>query len=443
MLHLLAVLFQAFAAPRKHIELLSPTNATQLKTVFFSGDPWLVQCGSQADLAAAAVEGGLGAHEVVELALPKLAPVARVGLLDCAKKLPSGKSTLDRFRLDSSLDPTLLLVANGQTPVQLTPPMLTKHGLGTALFPSPRQQAAALTALVKARSEKKALSLTKSEHLHEHCLKRKYCALLLLPRELSPNSELARVLHKLLHEFRHVAFTTLNAARYEFSLQKHLPQPTSAKQPQLVGFKSTTVAAEESAGGKKGKGGKKAKPALSVGAKAHRGEFALGEVREFLTSLSNDQLELTALKKAPTIRWRKQEKGESKDKGDKAKGKAAGGGASAARRSAGRDAGAGAASGKGRQRTQPAASGRGKPAASGASSEGEVSDEVRRRQKMAEEEEEYMRSMFGDADDEPDGDEEGSDDDAEEEEMVLDFDEEEGGSAAEEEGGDEENKEEL
>ena len=89
----------AFSVPERNVELLSPTNATQLKAVFFSGDPWLVQCGSTEDLAAAAVAKGLSVHEVVELALPKLSAIARVGLLDCTKRLPSGKSTRDRFKV--------------------------------------------------------------------------------------------------------------------------------------------------------------------------------------------------------------------------------------------------------------------------------------------------------------------------------------------------------
>ena len=226
--------------------MLSPTNATQLKAVFFSGDPWLVQCGSKTDLAAAATDATLGAHEVVELAMPKLSAVAKVGLLDCAKKLPSGKSTLDRFKLDAAIEPTLMFAANGNSPVQLAPSMLAKHGLASTLFPTPRQQAGALAALVKSRSEKKALTLTKSQHLHEHCLKKKYCALLLLPRELSTSSEAATTLRKLLAEFRSVAFATVNAARYELSLAKHLPQPANPKQPQLVGFKSQTTEAADS-----------------------------------------------------------------------------------------------------------------------------------------------------------------------------------------------------
>ena len=76
MLH--AALLCLAAEPRS-VELLSVTNATQLKAVFFSGEPWLVQCGSKADLAAAAADGGagLGVHEVLEVALVGHALAAR------------------------------------------------------------------------------------------------------------------------------------------------------------------------------------------------------------------------------------------------------------------------------------------------------------------------------------------------------------------------------
>ena len=443
----------AFSAPKKSLELLSPTNATQLKAVFFSGDPWLVQCGSKTDLAAAATDATLGAHEVVELAMPKLSAVAKVGLLDCAKKLPSGKSTLDRFKLDAAIEPTLMFAANGNSPVQLAPSMLAKHGLASTLFPTPRQQAGALAALVKSRSEKKALTLTKSQHLHEHCLKKKYCALLLLPRELSTSSEAATTLRKLLAEFRSVAFATVNAARYELSLAKHLPQPANPKQPQLVGFKSQTTEAADSSSSsssskdnsKSKKKGAAAKKALAVGAKAHRGEFDLSEVRGFLQSLTSDSLELTPLKKAPTIRWRRQEKsgGGGSEKGGTGKkayaeGRSKPGGTFV-------EAGGNA---RGRQKQQQQQASKRKPQQSssskgggGGGGEGEVSDEQRRRQKMAEEEEEAYRSMFEAS---PDEDDDGGEDGEEEE---IDLDEEAEDEAEPEEGGeggdDGEGKEEL
>ena len=222
----------AYLAASKKVEILSHTDAEQLKEVFFGGEPWLVQCASKADLAAAAAADGLGAHEVVELALPLLRE-SKFGLLDCARKLPSGKSTYDRFKLESSASPTLVLAANGKAPTQITAPMLNKY-IGTSLFPTPRQQAGALASLVRARSEPKAYSFTKTEDVQAQCLtgKQKHCVLLLGPKEIK--GEFARTVKKLMNEFRTITFATINTDRYEFSLAKHLPAAPADGSPQIL-----------------------------------------------------------------------------------------------------------------------------------------------------------------------------------------------------------------
>ena len=463
--------------PKVAVELLSPANATQLKAVFFSGEPWLVQCGTKADLAAAAATansgGSLGAHEVLELALPKLSSVAgvRVGLLDCAKKLPSGKSTLDRFKLDAQVDPLLVLAANGEPPVQLMPSMLHKHGgLGSALFPSSRQQALGLVGFAKARAEKRAMALTKSEQLHARCLRRKYCVLVLFPRE--PSGEGARVLSGLMMDHRQVAFATLNAGRYELSLARHLPTPADPKQPQLIAFRSSEVAAAASAaedeadkgggkgGGKGGKGdgkrgGRAKRPAqktLSIGAKAYRGGFSATEIGDFLGELTSDSLEMTNLKKPPSIRWKRQSKGEDVKT-------SAGGGRGGRTGKSGGGSGSGEAAkrrqaqqqerGRQARQTRQARGGGAKRSVGGAASKGgggrgggggisdeDVERENAQRRRMAEEEEEYLRSMFGDADEEG-GEEEGSEEEEVEEEAFDDDDDDDDDDATEPQQGEE------
>ena len=413
----------AFKTPPKRsqssaLELLSPTNATQLKAVFFSGDPWLVQCASKTDLAAAAADAGLGAHDVVELALPALGRVpTRVGLLDCAIKLPSGKSTLDRFKLDTAVTPTLLFVANGHTPVQVVPSMLAKHGASSTLFPNPRQQASALVALVKARATPRAYAFTKTEQLHAHCLKRRRCVLWLTAGE--PSGEAARTLQRLLGEYRALAFGTINTARYDFSLAKHLPAPPTKRSPQVLLLRSTAVDGEP----------KK----MTLGAKAHRGEATLAELRPVLTALTGDSLELTPLKKAPAMRWRKQGGGGSGKSGGSGSG--SGGGGSGSRRERRGGAASGSAKqaaagrrtgGEARSRQKKGAGGGG--GGGGAAAAGGGVDEVERRRRMAAEEEEYMRSMFSADDDDGHAYDEG------EAEETLDFDDD-GDETGDDEGG--------
>ena len=152
----LALLLPAASAQQRQVELLRAADAAQLKAVFFSGEPWLVQCGTKAEISAAIVDDGFGAHAVVEKAASALPKDVKVGLLDCHKQLPSGKTTIERFKLDGSISPLLVLAANGKT-VQITPAALTKHGLATSLFPGPRAQAVALASYVKAKSEPKVL----------------------------------------------------------------------------------------------------------------------------------------------------------------------------------------------------------------------------------------------------------------------------------------------
>jgi|EP00900_Chrysochromulina_parva_P011773 hypothetical protein len=454
MLTLVTVLM-AFKAPDKKaapeqkangMQVLSPTNATQLKAVFFSGDPWLIQCGSKADLAAAAAgDVGLGAHDVLEIAMPALAKLpAELGLLDCEKKLPSGKSTLDRFKLDGGVSPMLIFAANGLAPVQIVPSMLAKYGGSSNLFPTPRQQAAALVALVKSRATPQAFTFTKSEQMHAHCLKRKHCVLWLTEGE--PQGEAARTLGTLLREYRTVAFGTVNTARYQFSLAKALPAPPTKRTPQVLAVRST--AAEGDA--------KK----VTLAAKAYRGEPTLEGLRGFVSGLTDESLELTPLTKPPALAWRKQAKEAAKDgkeeggvggkRGAKEGSSSSSSGSSTSSTSSskrqsrkGGKSGTGAGSGAERKMSyeeRKAAEAAARKAKAAAAKGGGPVDEVERRRRMALEEEELLRSMF-------DSEEAAGEEEADEAEETVNFDDEEGAhdDAQEDEGADmdEENEDEA
>ena len=429
---LAAALVVCAASEQQSVELLSATDPAQLKEVFFSGNPWLVQCGTKADISAAIVDGGFGAHAVVEKAVPQLPKDVKVGLLDCYRKLPSGKTTIDRFKLDNSVSPLLVLAANGKTQ-QITGSMLNKHGLAQLLFPTTRQQAGALASFVKHKSDPKAYSATSSEHIQSLCLKRKHCAIVLMDKE--PRGETARALHAMLYEFRAVSFVTINTARYEFSLAKHLPTPEKGA-PQMVAMRS-----QPSADGDKRK--------VSIGAKAHRGAFTASALREFLSSLVAEELQMTPLKKIPTMRWRKQDKGDKGSSGGGSGGSGGGSGGSSkgtkqqqqARREAPRMGG-------GRQAPKGAKYGNSKAAKGGKApptaeqlAEQRERENARREQMMAEEDE-ALRSMFADADeDDEDDDEEAGgaaggdsdgDDSSDDDGEVVDFDEESGGGSHDE-----------
>ncbi|MEC8039059.1 MAG: hypothetical protein VX152_12325, partial [Pseudomonadota bacterium] len=59
-------------------------------------------------------------HPVVERAAENLPEEVSVGMMDCSKKLPSGKTAVERFNL-KPMDPVVLLAANGKTPRQVMP----------------------------------------------------------------------------------------------------------------------------------------------------------------------------------------------------------------------------------------------------------------------------------------------------------------------------------
>jgi hypothetical protein len=352
-------------------------------------------------------------------------------------------------RLDDSLSPLIVLFANSRPPMQLTPSLLSK-GLATALFPSARQQAAALSVLVAQRSEPKLWPVTKTEQLREICVERgRLCALILHHGDLKQDQ--ARALRPLLAEFRAVHFLTLNMARYDFSLSRKLPEVTRDT-PRLLAMRSAAVA------------GNKSDRSRSLGARAHKEEFAAASLRDFVSSHVEGTLELTSLRKPPEIAWRKQKAGGGK--GDKAGSKGGskwgkggsprGGTASAAdaetpdyrqgqaerrrRHEAGVRSKQHAARRGGRWgRSAGGAStpGRGSKAGGAAEAdEGQREAELRRRQQMAEEEAEYLRGMFAEEEEEEEEQEEGLLGESEwgEEEELLDLDDAE----EEEEQGEEE-----
>lgn len=308
-----ALLFASLAAD---VELLRGSSE-QLKAVFFSGEPWLVHCATRAELAAAAKDEGAEAllPAVVRAAAPRLPDEVRVGVLDCSKKLPSGKTTLQRFKLDGSLSPTLVLVANGRAPRQVTSALLSKHGSSSALFPTPRQQAAALVSFVAAAIEPRVAALSKTEHLTAHCLRRKLCAVVMSDGELKGAA--ARTLQRLLKEYRAVSFVTVNTARYDFSLSKLMPTAADGAaggkdkggkdkggrdkaEPRLLAVRSSTAGGSDKSSKEKGQ------QKMSVLAKAHRDAFSLEPLRAFLADHVAEALEMKPLRRLPQIKWRKQ-----------------------------------------------------------------------------------------------------------------------------------------
>eukprot|EP00965_Chrysotila_dentata_P156525 5172238-Pleurochrysis_carterae.AAC.1 len=300
------------------IEYLSVNDEERMKHVFFSGNPYMVQCvapsrsikknpsGALSEVLAPhalrTVEANrLTTLQVITLASSALPSDCGLAILDCKEKLPSGKNSFERFKIDGSLDPPLFVVANGRPPKQVTPQALSKHMPNAALFPTTKQQAAALISLVIRAIEPKVAALSKTEQLQKYCVGRRLCAIILIHgAELRFKD--SRVLQSLLKEYRTISFATINVDRYDLSLARRLPETPGldVKAPRLILLRAAAV------GGSTAEKGKRAQSKqLALTAKAHREEFALKPVRGFLNACLDGKLEMTPLQRMPTLAWRR------------------------------------------------------------------------------------------------------------------------------------------
>ncbi|EOD13454.1 hypothetical protein EMIHUDRAFT_103765 [Emiliania huxleyi CCMP1516] len=166
---------------------LSPSDSAALKQVFFSGEPWLVECGHSVSPAFYDAEGSL----------PK---DLRVGLLDCAAALPSGKTTIQRFKLSPpKRGPTVLLFANADAKPAVAPVDAARTGVDLAKW----------AARV---SQPRVVSVATVQLFEAHCTKRKWCALALGAGARLPSEERA-ALTKLAAAARAVRFIAVDGSK--------------------------------------------------------------------------------------------------------------------------------------------------------------------------------------------------------------------------------------
>jgi len=99
----------AYLLLKSKVVALSPSDTAALKQVFYTGEPWLVECTTDRS-----------ASPMVYKAESSLKSV-QIGTLDCGALLPSGKTTYERFKLSRpSYGPVLLAAANTERP-QIVP----------------------------------------------------------------------------------------------------------------------------------------------------------------------------------------------------------------------------------------------------------------------------------------------------------------------------------
>ncbi|KAL3923474.1 MAG: hypothetical protein SGPRY_004210 [Prymnesium sp.] len=177
---------------------LSVDDAAALKDVFLSGQPWLVECtaGSPSD--------------VMYKAETRHAAPIKTALLDCGKKLPSGKTTIERFKLKTpGKGPFIIAVSNLELPV-------TAGWLPAILYDA----VASPSALVKwsaAVTKPKVLSISMSSQLDKSCLKKKWCVVVLAAGSRLLDGE-RKALSAMAQSERGVRFVTVDRSKTELLL---------------------------------------------------------------------------------------------------------------------------------------------------------------------------------------------------------------------------------
>eukprot|EP00967_Tisochrysis_lutea_P055577 scaffold69937_cov31-Tisochrysis_lutea.AAC.2 len=209
------------------IGTLHADNAEVLKAVFFSGEPWLVECG----------RSGSPVLYQAESSLPK---GTRAAILDCDATLPSGKTTLERFKISpNKRGPTILMFANADRPV-VAPTVAVRSGSDLAKW---------ATRLSKSRT----VTLSSPSEFDQHCTRRKWCALVLSAGARTPSSE-STAITTLAKAHRAVRIVVLDTSKMTVSeeilgLAGGLPEP-SVVQSTFVLVKQ--VDATEGGGGQTG-----------------------------------------------------------------------------------------------------------------------------------------------------------------------------------------------
>jgi len=194
------------------IVTVRPTNADALKEVFFSGEPWLIECGRSGSPALYAAEASLRKG-------------TRAGLLDCSATLPSGKTTLERFKIaPHKRGPTILMFSNVDRPV-LAPMDAVRTGADLAKWSNRLAQPRSVTVATPAQFE-------------QHCARRKLCFLVLAAGSRMPPGEKAAIA-SLAGAHRAVRFVTLEVSKMNLApellaLGGGLPAPTKDRSTVLL-----------------------------------------------------------------------------------------------------------------------------------------------------------------------------------------------------------------
>jgi hypothetical protein len=252
----------------------------QLKEIFFSGQPWLIQC----------IGGGIPIDSTFAAAAPFLGgnkepySVVKTAALPCGDKLPSGKTIYERFKLDSRTRPLVALFVNGNRPMVVSSDAL--------------QMPQTLVKRVSEASKLRISDVSTPQSFGRACLEKpnKLCFVVIPYTGLS--TEHNATLRALAGAHRTVHFAVLNAKNVELSIEKSLPV---ADEAEAAGGEHIRIAAI------------RVFPDNSAQALAYRGAFDSAAIASWIGELVSGETDLNMLSKKPSASRRRKMRDPNED----------------------------------------------------------------------------------------------------------------------------------
>jgi hypothetical protein len=250
------------------IEKLSSDASNELKQVFFSGDSWIIICSeyTQAGLDSKLI----AAASFLSVSFPDAD--LHLGTINCSTYLPSGRSILQRFKLDPHA-PVVFAVAHGNKPVQAP-----RRNLEDALQ---------ISWWMRQKTKPRLWPVRNSSTLATRCLSRKTCVVFLhkSPPLLEDQASLILQLQDS-PQFRRLHFVSVNCSL--FSLELSEPLEGSYSNPAVFFFKQLNGTVTDSTETK-------------WGVKMHEGPFTNESLTQFLSQVMTGSVRVAPLTHVPLL----------------------------------------------------------------------------------------------------------------------------------------------
>jgi hypothetical protein len=188
------------------VTTVSTQNSTSMADLFFGGDPYFVQCATEVEPLHRSFTEAANA-----LVSSGITPVA----LDCHEKLPSGKSTAERFFPGKTIlrsESFFFVVANRQKPRSVNMKSVVSSE--------------SLVNFIADATKPKMNSIAGREDFRENCLRRLQCAVVVNDGNMT--SDEVSTLETVVSRHRRIAFVDIDMKKWSLSFEDALPQTGQA-----------------------------------------------------------------------------------------------------------------------------------------------------------------------------------------------------------------------